>query len=162
MECLEAIRGLASLSVLVGHVILAFWPAYLFRSGTPGWEQFSAWLQALSRFPGKFLWDGHLAVSIFFVLSGFVLSLTFFREGSALGSAAVRRYPRLMLPVAGSILLSFTLLACGAMHNRAAVKLMNATSGQVHLWLGSYYNFAPDWSQALREGTWGAFVGTAH
>jgi peptidoglycan/LPS O-acetylase OafA/YrhL len=172
LVCFEAIRGLASLAVLVGHVLLGFWPGLYFRQGL-GWDEFPAWLQVLARFPGRFLWDGPMAVALFFVLSGFVLSLTYFREGSAtaLGSAAIRRYPRLMFPVAASVLLAFVLLQSGAMCNEAAVRCMNEVQGLhptgkeapgwSNIWLSLFYNFAPDYREALREGVWGAFSSPA-
>jgi peptidoglycan/LPS O-acetylase OafA/YrhL len=162
MESLEAIRGLACLGAIVGHLILTFWPALYYRTGAE-WHQFPAWAQTLARFPGKFVW-GNLAVSIFFVLSGFVLSLSFFRGGSAtsLGSAAVRRYPRLMLPMAASVALVYWLLQAGGMWNQAAVQLMIETCGHERRWLAHFNNFTPDGWAALREGTWGAFFGPAH
>jgi len=162
LESLEAIRGLACLGVLVGHLILTFWPALYYRTGEE-WHQFPVWAQTLARFPGKFVW-GNLPVSIFFVLSGFVLSLTFFRGGStaAVSSAAVRRYPRLMLPAAASVGLVFCLLQAGAMWNQAAVRLMTSTTGYERTWLASFNNFTPDGWAALREGVWGAFFGPPH
>src|SRR5437870_4500798 len=119
VSCFDAIRGLAAFAVLVGHFILAFWPGIIFREGL-GWAELPAIVRVLARFPGKFLWDGELAVSIFFVLSGFVLALVYFQRGSAgaMGSAAVRRYPRLMLPAAASIVVAYILLNTGAMQNQ--------------------------------------------
>jgi peptidoglycan/LPS O-acetylase OafA/YrhL len=172
LVCFEAIRGLASLAVLVSHVLLGFWPGLHFRQGL-GWDTFPAWLKLLARFPGRFLWDGQVAVALFFVLSGFVLSLTYFRDGSAsaLGSAAVRRYPRLMLPVAASVLLAFLLLLGGATCNQTAVRWMNEVQGLQptgkeapgwsNLWLTCFYNFSADYREALREGVGGAFLSPA-
>jgi peptidoglycan/LPS O-acetylase OafA/YrhL len=172
LVCFEAIRGLASLAVLVSHTLLGFWPGLYFRQGL-GWHEFPAWMQLLARFPGRFLWDGQMAVALFFVLSGFVLSLTYLREGSTsvLGSAAVRRYPRLMLPVAASVLLAFILLITGATCNQAAVRWMNEVQGLQltgkeapgwsNIWLTCFYNFSPDYREALREGGWGAFISPA-
>jgi peptidoglycan/LPS O-acetylase OafA/YrhL len=173
MECFEAIRGLASLAVLVGHVILGLWPGLYFRSG-PLFHPLPLWIQGLARFPGKYCWDGHMAVTLFFILSGFVLSLSYFRDGStsSLGSAATRRYPRLMLPMVASVLLAFVLLQCGAMCNQSAVRHMNQTQGLTldmkaapghsNKWLAAYYDFTPDLPSALHEGTWGAFLTTAN
>jgi peptidoglycan/LPS O-acetylase OafA/YrhL len=173
LGCFEAIRGLAALAVVVGHFILGFWPGLYFRKGL-GWDQSPSVVHALVRFPGKFLWDGHMAVSLFFVLSGFVLSLSGFRNGApALGSAAVRRFPRLMFPVAASILLAFTLMKLGVVCNQDAVRFMNDAQGLPHEtdpnagpgesngWLTHYYDFTPDLSSAVNEGAWGAFTGTA-
>jgi peptidoglycan/LPS O-acetylase OafA/YrhL len=172
MVCFEAVRGLASFSVLVSHVVLGFWPGLYFRQGL-GWSEFPVVVQVLARFPGRFLWDGQVAVSLFFVLSGFVLSLSFCRDGSvpSLGSAAVRRYPRLMFPVAASVLLAFTLLSTGTMSNQEAVRFMNEAQGLhsngseapgfSNIWLTCHYNFPPDYLAAMREAVWGAFASVA-
>lgn len=175
MECLETLRGLAALSVLVGHVVMAFWPGLLFRTG-PVWDAAPLWLRTVIRFPIKFILDGHAAVTVFFVLSGFVLSLAFFQGASAttLGCAAIRRYPRLMLPIAASVLVAFVLLRSGLMASQAAVRHMDSllASGErqpaddsktsrANEWLGQYYGFAPDLGAAAHEATWGAFHGIA-
>jgi peptidoglycan/LPS O-acetylase OafA/YrhL len=172
LACLEALRGLAALAVVVGHFILAFWPGFFFRTGL-GWSEFPLWLQTLSRFPGKFLWDGHTAVSLFFVLSGFVLSLSYFQGGgaSALGSAALRRYPRLMLPAAASILLALALLQAGAICSQDAVQFMNQSQGlpplpdhpdpaKTRCWLAGFYNISPNLAVAAHQAVWGAFAGS--
>src|SRR5260370_36755090 len=84
LDCFEAIRGLAAFAVFIGHMILGFCPALYFRNG-PRWEEIPVWLQVPARFPGKFLWHGELPVSVFFVLSGFVLSLACFQVRSTGG-----------------------------------------------------------------------------
>jgi hypothetical protein len=86
---LEAVRGLAACAVVLNHLLLAFWPVFAEdRSISPLL---------------KVTYKGSFAVAVFFVLSGFVLSLSFFRtrDVRVVTSAAVRRYPRLALPVAG-------------------------------------------------------------
>src|SRR5262249_3070554 len=159
---------------MIGHFVLAFTPGIYFREGLD-WSQLPLAVRGFVNFPAKFIWDGHMAVSVFFVLSGFVLSLSFFQKGSAaaMGSAAIRRYPRLMLPVAVSILFAFVLLWCGAICNQSAVRYMNelhglpdqvdynARNGFSNKWLALYYCFTPDFSAALQEAAWGAFTGVA-
>jgi peptidoglycan/LPS O-acetylase OafA/YrhL len=71
---LESIRGLAAVQVVLLHFFSAFRPDMVFESasGSP------AWYVHLS--PLSFLYDGHSAVYIFFVLSGYVLSRSFERH----------------------------------------------------------------------------------
>jgi len=169
MDCFESIRGLAAFAVYIGHMILGFCPALYFRTGSR-WEEIPVWLQIPARFPGKFLWNGELPVTIFFVLSGFVLSLAFFQGRSAggLSSAAIRRYPRLMLPVAASIMFAFILLQTGMMFNQDAVRHMDAIQGLTYdpsaandasnNWLRGCWSFAPDITAAFREAVWGTFT----
>jgi peptidoglycan/LPS O-acetylase OafA/YrhL len=172
MECLDSVRGLAALGVVLAHLMLTFWPGLYFRSG-PAWDQAPVWVQVIYRFPGKFLVNGHLIVPAFYVLSGFVLSLTFFRNGgpASLRSAATRRYFRLMFPVAASIMLAYVLMMSGAMRNQAAVQILDeiygiseankiaSAPGASNRWLAGYYDFSPSLPAALREATWGAFTG---
>jgi peptidoglycan/LPS O-acetylase OafA/YrhL len=172
LECYDSLRGLAALGVVCAHLIIAFWPGVYFRSG-PAWERAPTWLRLLYSFHGKYLVNGCLIVPAFYVLSGFVLSLPYFRGGGAttLGSAATRRYLRLMLPVAFSIFVAYGLMTCGAMRNQDAVRRLHETygiaenappparPGAANHWLASHYNFAPSFPSALRDATYGAFTG---
>jgi peptidoglycan/LPS O-acetylase OafA/YrhL len=157
--------------VVAFHIIGGFWPAIIYQQGRQ-WDVLPALMRALVRFPGKHLWDGGMAVTTFFVLSGFVLSLSFFQKGSSkgLGSAALRRYPRLMFPIAGSILLTFLLMKAGAicsgstaefMHQRQGISDPLASLKESYYLLMVWYNVSPDFFAALRESVWGAFTGVA-
>lgn len=64
LHYLDSLRGLAALSVVCSHFVLAY--------GLPASVQF------LRSTPVHVFWHGDGAVSLFFVLSGFVLSLPFF------------------------------------------------------------------------------------
>lgn len=158
MDCFEGLRGVASLAVLLSHLVGAFWPRV--------WE----WRQPMDA-PAAVRWavpalarlliDGQFAVAIFFLLSGFVLSLSFFRTGSheALSSAAVRRYFRLMVPAAFSILLAYAVLKAGLMYNQRAAQYMAESLGAPHPWLTFFYAFTPRLKDALRECFWDALFG---
>ncbi|WP_347989556.1 acyltransferase [Methylomonas sp. AM2-LC] len=67
---LDSIRGLAALTVLSEHFIIAY--------GLPCQETVCQYVLDYS--PLHFWWDGGAAVSMFFVLSGLVLSLKYFRN----------------------------------------------------------------------------------
>ena len=104
---LEAIRGIASVIVVMHHFALSFAPNLK---------------QALRGTPGAFLMNGDGAVTLFFVLSGFVLTRRYFVSGSGdVAGAALKRLPRLLVPAAFSTLIGYLILASGsAWYIRAA------------------------------------------
>jgi peptidoglycan/LPS O-acetylase OafA/YrhL len=96
---LEAIRGIASVIVIVHHYAIAF---------VPGLKP------ALHGTPGAFLVNGEGAVTLFFVLSGFVLTRRYFFSGKGdVTGAALKRLPRLLVPAAFSTLIGYLILASG-------------------------------------------------
>lgn len=70
---LDSIRGLAALTVISEHYVIAY--------GLPC--QSALCQRVLDFSPLNFWWDGNAAVSMFFVLSGLVLSLKYFRSGNS-------------------------------------------------------------------------------
>lgn len=101
IEALDSIRGLAALVVLLGHCMgIAEWPFSLSWTALPLVNTF---------------FDARSAVTMFFVLSGFVLSLPYFNSaGESRVPAPVtlfylRRGIRIWIPWLGAFLLS---LAC--------------------------------------------------
>ncbi|MGY1716408.1 acyltransferase family protein [Geodermatophilus sp. SYSU D01106] len=100
---LDGLRGLAALVVVVHHVLLITPPLDGQDGDVPLW----AW--SLTHTPLHLLWAGDEAVVLFFVLSGFVLTLPFDREGRPSWLAYYpRRVVRLYLPALVS--LGFSLL----------------------------------------------------
>ncbi len=151
--------GVASVSVFLGHLIIAFWPV-LYCPGHPLLANYPKWAAAIADGPGRVLYDGQYAVTLFFLLSGFVLSLAHFRNptGDALASAAARRYLRLMLPAAASILLACFVMKRGWMFNQWAAAHMTQLLAMPHQWLTYFYDFDPSFRRAAREGVWDVFV----
>jgi peptidoglycan/LPS O-acetylase OafA/YrhL len=161
---LEGLRGLAALCVVVGHIQATFFAA-----------DFARYLGAVATLPmpfgtlieclSKACFNGRFAVWVFWTLSGFALSYRFFvLRGGATGSqsrfylldAAVRRYPRLLLPVLAATLFGFALLKCGLMANQAVVHSL-AMAGHPNSWLAGLYNAPAGWFDAVRSAFWSTF-----
>ncbi len=151
---LEALRGLAALIVVAWHFLWAFDPA---RIGiVDGFDPSSALLGSV----GFASIDGPAAVTLFFVLSGFVLPLGFFRSGRAelVVRAAAKRWLRLVCLVMLAVLLSWLLFRFGLYRHREAARLSQSA------WLGTFggshpgQDFAPSLPAALLEGSLFAFL----
>ncbi|WP_435370094.1 hypothetical protein, partial [Acinetobacter baumannii] len=69
------------------------------------------------------------SVCIFFVLSGLVLTRLYSLTGDAqvLISRAIRRLPRLAIPIAASIAVAYAIFAAGLMRNVPAAVSSNST-----------------------------------
>jgi peptidoglycan/LPS O-acetylase OafA/YrhL len=150
---LEGLRGLAAVTVVVWHFLWAFAPWEL---GTvAGWPS-----QGLAGNVAAALMDGPAAVAVFFVLSGFVIPLRFFRSGQsrAVIEAAAKRWPRLAGLSVLAVLFAYGLFHFGLFHYREAGDLTGSD------WLASYGGGepggmpAPSLTGALREGLVGAFL----
>ncbi|UUZ93033.1 acyltransferase [Paenibacillus sp. P25] len=100
-EELDSLRGLASLTVLIGHCLLLF--PYFENSYDP-----NLWfLNALRFTPLSIIWAGHEAVILFFILSGFVLSLPYYYgKQRPYVIFIIRRLFRIYLPYLFVILLA--------------------------------------------------------
>ena len=103
---LEALRGLAACSVVIWHLVLAFWP---YESGffpvfhNAHGVRSQIWFGAI---------HGDVAVAFFFVLSGYVLTRAYFlsRDPLIIMRNGVKRWPRLAIPVLCSTVLAYVFL----------------------------------------------------
>lgn len=105
LTSLDALRGLAALSVVFWHAAI-IWPGFLDTDPLPGW----AWF--LRETPLHAAWSGPQAVEIFFVLSGLVLALPFvagrFEVGGFLVRRVMRLYPAYLVALALALVVSAT------------------------------------------------------
>jgi peptidoglycan/LPS O-acetylase OafA/YrhL len=123
LASLDGVRGWAALFVLVSHLVCG-----LFVDLTP-----------VSKIPVlNALLDGHLAVFVFFVLSGFALTTKFVEKPAqySVMQAVAARYFRLAPPIALLSLIAYALLKSHLMFNAEAAKLTRLPQ-----WLGSFYTF---------------------
>lgn len=132
---LDGIRGIAAFLVLVHHFTLAFLPAVYTMVPTDGhWRQGREAAYGSSVF--SVLTNGNYAVCVFFVLSGYVLSRQYFLSGRAesLVSATSRRFIRLYVPVAVTLIIAYLLLKTGLFFNVSASRIAHT-----EWWLGTFW-----------------------
>jgi peptidoglycan/LPS O-acetylase OafA/YrhL len=148
---LDGLRGVAALVVVFDHLAFMYIPYAINAGGEP-----HGLGPVIHNTPLQLLVAGDLAVSIFFILSGIVLSAKFFRTGQegVVMASAIKRYFRLAIPVLGSAVLAYGLLRLGLMFN---VPAGNLTSD----WWKAFWLFEPNFWAAVTEGVWGAFTTTA-
>jgi peptidoglycan/LPS O-acetylase OafA/YrhL len=147
---LEGIRGLAALLVFFHHFALAFYPAFFNHDPSASHldgKEIAYGASVLSVFS-----NGNFCVCIFFVLSGFVLSRKYFQTNafSVLVSGTQRRFVRLYIPIAVTILLAFMLMQAGLFYNVPASALSHS-----EWWLGNMWNFPDAWSRLWRSLVYG-------
>lgn len=104
---LDGLRGVAALVVVAEHYLKHFFPVATidYAVVAPG----GAWWEYLSLPPFNLFSNGAAAVSLFFVLSGYVLAMSAFRHGRdyQILPRLVGRYIRLAVPVTASLLLLY-------------------------------------------------------
>lgn len=108
---LDGIRGLAAFSVVISHYIQVFYPAALNGRSQQAHSKWDIWY---GHSPINLFYNGQFAVCLFFVLSGYVLSVNLFKKEHdndtllrLVSSSAIRRYIRLALPAALSVIIVY-------------------------------------------------------
>src|SRR5579872_4759055 len=136
LHFLDGLRGWAALVVLLHHV---------FVDGLPPNA-----LMADRALCGKVVFlNGMLAVCIFFVISGFSLSIRYFETGDrrGLGRIAAGRYLRLALPIFAICAITYVLLLVGLI----------APAGQRPPPLDQFLTFVPRIDHLLNFSSWKVF-----
>jgi len=154
LKYLEGLRGLAALSVVLLHYLVAFYPA--FYTGNPEHSNTRNNLEVLiSTTPLNLIYAGNFGVCIFFVLSGYVLSYKFFKtkDTSVLTKSAIKRYPRLLVPVMTCIFISYLLMKVSLFFNMEASAYTNSD-----WWLGSFWQFEENFFDMVQQSFIGAFL----
>jgi len=154
---LEGLRGIAAAVVVLYHLVLAFTPrgVGVVPVGHGGWDVVLQFILGLL--------NGGAAVAVFFVLSGFILSLPFAKDRSVTRVlvAALKRWPRLAVLTTLACLFAWALIHWSGRDYKAAAGVI--TSG----WLASHGN-SPlghhlTWWDAIEEGLFSVFTtGSVH
>jgi len=153
IDRLEGLRGLACLVVVNEHFMKLFFPALFLThvlvdsrvSGTP----------SIGHAPWNLLHNGMAAVAVFFVLSGFVLSYSFFssQKHTPFFTRVLSRYIRLIIPILGSLLIVY------ALYSMDLVKYWEAKS--ISLAVDRYFPpEAPEFFDILHDGLWRSLLFT--
>lgn len=145
----ESIRGLACLAVVFSHLSLSFAPdLHGFDQPSIGFDSVAQWIH---HSPFAFWFSGTAAVYVFFVLSGYVLSYAICRDPQRIISKTrqmlVKRYLRLAIPVLSSCLLVWLIFSTPT-----------PDASQLMPWLQEYIQQDISLSQALYQGSIGAFI----
>lgn len=144
LECLDGVRGVAALVVVVFHYLSAFLPTL-----TPDQTANPYWLADT---PLAILFNGPFAVVVFFVLSGFVISRSAVKRFH-LPLTIASRYLRLTVPMAASVIIAWLLLI--SFPNDAAT--LGAITGTP--WLAKTYNGEiPSLFSAVKDGTFEVYL----
>lgn len=156
---LDGLRGIAAINVMIMHFFVALAPAMVYGSKYP--SHFGSLDLIFSTTPLGLIGAGNFSVCIFFVLSGYVLTQKFFKtkENSIIISSAVRRYPRLFIPVFAAVILSYILASTGLYHYYIETMTISAGSNYRNYWA-----FTPDIVDAIKQAVWSSFFvgGTIH
>jgi peptidoglycan/LPS O-acetylase OafA/YrhL len=153
---LDGLRGVAALMVMVGHLVMMVWPSLLvtevFPVSTPAWQL------GLAASPLSALWDGRLAVSVFFILSGYVLTSAATARRAGFPALAGKRYLRLALPVLAATLPTLLLKPLGWYFNHELAFVTGSA------WMDSVTSsgFQPSLLSWLRNAFWVVFFVDGH
>lgn len=147
IAALDGLRGLAALVVVVFHFFCLLFPAFV-----PDYAPTPIWLADT---PLGILWNGPFAVSVFFVLSGFVIAGAADRRHDLLVSNLITRYLRLAVPVTASVLLAWTLLS---IFPTATADLRDAVDNPSAWLVNTHQGNIPSLGTAIFDGVIANFV----
>ena len=150
VETLDGLRGVAAVAVIFSHILLWMYP-YLHTGITDGFQP-SEFANQLFNSPFTFFYKGTSAVILFFIMSGFVLTYSALRKGASLEilrKSAMKRYFRLNIPVAASILLCWILAQLGL--------FVGAEFGLTQP-LSTSYTDLPNGFSAIRNAVYGSIL----
>jgi peptidoglycan/LPS O-acetylase OafA/YrhL len=149
----DGLRGLAALNVTISHFVLAFFPLILARNYPSIFKDDSLVepsFKVLTSPIFSIFFNGHFAVLIFFVLSGYVLTLPFYERDVDFRSILKRRlkgrYIRLNIPIAVAVFTSFLFYKWGFYLNVTAAELSGSQN-----WLKNFFPQDMTFVVAIKE-----------
>jgi len=155
LHYLDGLRGVASLLVVVFHFLQTFLPAIVLglAPGRLG-ASVSHWILGN---PLSSLISGSFAVSIFFLMSGYVLSLPYCRsrDPKVPISGMLRRYFRLAIPILLSNLFLLALMYCDVLNFKNLENVVQVTG----TYRGRILDLPiPGFFEMVRESLWNTLI----
>ncbi len=147
MLAFDGLRGFAALIVVIFHYLAMLHPDWV--------ADYASAPALLVDTPLAVFWNGPFAVSVFFVLSGFVMAAAAERRAPYLVGNLLIRYLRLAVPVLASVLLAYLWLSLMPTAARDLAGALDAPSQ----WL-AYTEQAPlpGVGVAMQDGLAGSFI----
>lgn len=156
----DGLRGTAALCVAISHFITAYLPTMMHKThpGLFRGNDNPSILFDIFTFPlVSIFYNGHFAVLIFFVLSGYVLTLPYFSNPSIYKTILLKRlwgrYFRLNIPIAAAIAISFVIYQLGFYQNIPAGKI-SGSSG----WFDLFYQPGLTALMAIKEAVYSSIT----
>lgn len=157
-ESADGLRGIACLGVVISHFLCSFYPVFVKGNFPTVFGHINSNISEIEKlflFPMfNAIYNGHFSVIVFFLLSGYVLTIPFFTKADNYKAILIKRlvfrYLRLNGPVFFIILLSFGLYSNHLyFHHQVASMLGSA-------WLSKMFISDGTFSQAISQGLWDA------
>jgi peptidoglycan/LPS O-acetylase OafA/YrhL len=115
IDSLDSLRGISSMIVVIFHCLISF-PIFYYANFRD--EYSNKFIEFLTKSPLKSFWAGNEAVLLFFILSGFVLSLPFLNNSAPTYLVyIVKRFFRIYIPYIIIIFISIILMSLFAKYN---------------------------------------------
>ncbi len=153
---IDGLRGLAAINVVLAHFVSAFLPMMFHKYLPAVFHENVSPSVPFQIFTAPFIsivYNGHLAVLIFFIISGYVLTLPYysndFTDNLVLKKRLFGRYLRLNLPIAFAILISYIIYKLDLYSNVQAAEI----SGSMN-WFNQFYPNGITLTLAVTEGVY--------
>lgn len=158
-KSLDGLRGLAALNVVLCHFLFAFTPEVLHKNyiNTPENKNPSLLFELITSPFISIFYNGHYAVMVFFVISGYVLTIEYFSPDQQNVSLIFRkrllaRYFRLSIPVAAAVALSYIIYSLDLYHN------INLPDAESHPIKKEFSNKNIYFLDAIKEALYGSII----
>jgi peptidoglycan/LPS O-acetylase OafA/YrhL len=141
IKFIDGLRGICALIVVLSHFMVAFFPAAYWGTSVQSHMRYNIDTY-LSQSPVSIFYAGNYSVCIFFLITGFVLTTTIYKEDS-LKKVATKRYFRLCIPILVATLIIYLFMKLNLF---SSINVAKITGSQ---WLNDLYNFTPNFKEML-------------